>query len=181
MTILSFSLTSLLFSELSVSFFLSTSTTFQATGMKTRKLSLHLALWSQMAAPTLIFANVSEILRRIVIIHFIICILRQQIESSSQPFIFLSGCQTHSVMPSNTSRIDPQETRSLNIHPPIRQNGSTVESPNHCFIIFLEDHSIVEQVVLAAGRCRVPHHPPLHKMSQFKAQDFRFSQCQREF
>ena len=44
------------------------------------------------------------------------------------------------------------------------------------FVVYLENDTIIEQVVVAAGRCRVPQYPPLHdaRKKKKKASNFAF-------
>ena len=55
----------------------------------------------------------------------------------------------------------PQETGLWSIHPPGKQNESTLESPVDCSMKFLEDHSVIQQLSVEARWCREPKHSPL--------------------
>ena len=72
---------------------------------------------------------------------------------SAQRFISLPGSQIISVMSSKTLRLHLMQQDLGVFDPPAGQNKGTLERPIDCFIIFLEDLTTIQQVIVEAGWC----------------------------
>ena len=110
-----------------------------------------------MAAPTLVFADVSEVLKAIVVIQLIVLIFVQWSKSSpfpvSEPILSCSAPKSDFCVQEACSWVvsSPEKT----------SNGSIAGHIDH-FVVLPVTDTIVEQLTVEAGRNRVPHLPLHH-------------------
>ena len=97
---------------------------------------------------------------------------------SSRPFISFSGLHTRSTHAVQHPHPCFQEGRLRRVSSPERQCEGRCDVDIDRLTVFFKDDAIVQQVVVEAGRRRVPQHRPLHNawdsMSQFNASKFLF-------
>ena len=110
-----------------------------------------------MAAPTLVFADVSEVLKAIVVIQLIVLIFVQW--SKSSPFRFPNP-SCHAVH-QNQIFVSKKHVLGLSLLQKRQVIGSIAGHIDH-FVVLPVTDTIVEQLTVEAGRNRVPHLPLHH-------------------
>ena len=78
------------------------------------------------------------------------------------PILSCRQCPTPNLAYVSKSNVVTSRSRPLACSFSRKEDQNSFDSHFYCSIVVLKDHTVIQQVIVEAGWCRIPQHPSLH-------------------